>query len=220
MICCNRPNTPSSSRIHVTPPLIHRFWVSRFFPFRQGNRCSKGSTLQVHVNYTAAGTVDDAHKLYVALWDTPDFVKDGASGTTPIAMKFVTDKSEVAEFTDLDRNPVFLSMAFDPRGKWDAQSDPPSGTSLGLYSTEPGVPAPIQLDAGRRSEFPLRLTIPIRSLNHPQTRRRMAMAGRPRPSNRRRSSHRCLSGFSAVLSFGTGALLVDRAVRRTGWLRG
>ena len=114
---------------------------------------AKGSTLQVNVTYTGAGTVDDAHKLYVALWDTPDFVKDGASGTTPIAMKFVTSKSAVAEFTDVDKSPVYVSMAFDPTGKWDAQSDPPSGTSLGLYSTEPGVPAPIQLDPGKTTKI-------------------------------------------------------------------
>ena len=55
-----------------------------------------GSTLQVHVAYNGAGTVDDAHKLYVVLWDTPDFVKEGASGTTPIAAKFVTAKSTIS----------------------------------------------------------------------------------------------------------------------------
>jgi hypothetical protein len=114
---------------------------------------AKGSSLQVHVTYTGAGTVDDAHKLWVALWDTPDFVKEGASGTTPIATKFVTAKSAVTEFTDLDKSPVYVSMAFDPTGKWDAQSDPPSGTSLGLYSTEPGVPALIQLDPGKTTQI-------------------------------------------------------------------
>jgi hypothetical protein len=113
---------------------------------------ANGSTLQVHVTYAGSGTVDDAHKLYVALWDTPDFVKDG-SGAMPLALKFVTAKSAVAEFTDLDKNPVYISMAFDPTGKWDAQSEPPSGTSLGLYSTEPGVPAPVQLEQGKTTKI-------------------------------------------------------------------
>jgi hypothetical protein len=113
---------------------------------------AKGSTLQVRVTYAGSGTVDDAHKLYVALWDTPDFVKD-ASGTMPIALKFVTAKSAAAEFADLDKSPVYLSMAFDPSGKWDAQSEPPSGTSLGLYSTEPGVPAPVQLEQGKTTKI-------------------------------------------------------------------
>jgi hypothetical protein len=113
---------------------------------------TKRSTLQVHVSYAGSGTVDDAHKLYVALWDTPDFVKD-ASGTMPIALKFVTAKSGVVEFADLDKNPVYVSMAFDPTGKWDAQSELPSGTSLGLYSTEPGVPAPVQLGQGKTTKI-------------------------------------------------------------------
>jgi len=114
---------------------------------------AKGSTLQVHVTYSGAGTVDDAHKLYVSLWDTPDFAKEGASPTTPIALKFITAKSAVAEFTDLDKSPVYVGMVFDSTGKWDAQSDPPSGTSLGLYSTEPGVPAPIKLDPGKTTKI-------------------------------------------------------------------
>lgn len=31
-----------------------------------------GSTLQVHLNYSGTGTVDEQHKIYVALWDSPD----------------------------------------------------------------------------------------------------------------------------------------------------
>jgi hypothetical protein len=113
---------------------------------------AQGSTLQVHVTYAGSGTVDDAHKLYVAVWDTPDFVKE-ASGTTPIALKFVTAKSALAEFTGLDKNPVYVSLAFDPTGKWDAQSEVPPGTSLGLYSREPGVPAPVQLEQGKTTKI-------------------------------------------------------------------
>ena len=109
---------------------------------------AKPSTLQVEVTYTGSGTIDEKHKLYVALWDTPDFVK-GGSALMPIAMKSITSKSAVAEFNDLDKSPVYVSMVFDPTGNWDAQSDPPSGTSLGLYSTEPGVPAPVQLEPGK-----------------------------------------------------------------------
>src|ERR1700735_4301133 len=75
---------------------------------------AKGSTLQVHVTYTGSGTLDDAHKLYVSLWDPPDFAKEGASGVTPIALKFVTAKSAVAEFADLDKSPVYVGMIFDP----------------------------------------------------------------------------------------------------------
>jgi hypothetical protein len=120
-----------------------------FFAAATKASAGKSSTLEVHVTYTGAGTVDEAHKLYVSLWDTPDFAKEGGSAVTPIAMKSVTAKSAVAEFTDLEKTPVYVGMVFDPTGKWDAQSPPPSGTSLGLYSTEPGVPAPVQLEPGK-----------------------------------------------------------------------
>src|SRR5580765_7594304 len=31
-----------------------------------------GRTIQVEVTYTGAGKVDASHKIYVALWDSPD----------------------------------------------------------------------------------------------------------------------------------------------------
>src|SRR5665213_1137687 len=74
---------------------------------------TKGSILQVHVTYTGSGVVDDSHKLYVSLWDTPDFAKEGANGIAPIALKFITAKSAVAEFNDLDKSPVYVGMVFD-----------------------------------------------------------------------------------------------------------
>jgi hypothetical protein len=114
---------------------------------------SKGATLQVQVTYSGAGTVDGAHKLYVSLWDTPDFVKGGGNALIPITMTFVTGKSAVAEFNDLDKSPVYIALLFDPTGKWDAQSEPPSGTSLGIYSKELGVPAPVQLEPGKTTKI-------------------------------------------------------------------
>jgi hypothetical protein len=113
---------------------------------------SEGSTLEVHLSYTGSGAVDEAHKLYVAVWDSPDFVKEGANAITPIAAMRVMSKSGTATFEDIHKTPVFLSMAYDATGKWDGKSDPPSGTSLGLYSKEPGVPAPIDLEPGKKTK--------------------------------------------------------------------
>ena len=66
-------------RSFITAGLLSSIAVSNAFG-------GKGSALQAHVTYTGSGTVDDAHKLYVAVWDTPDFVKEGGNGTTPIAL--------------------------------------------------------------------------------------------------------------------------------------
>jgi hypothetical protein len=82
-------------RSFITAGLLSSIAVSNTF-------AAKGSALHAHVTYTGSGTVDDAHKLYVAVWDTPDFVKEGSNGTTPIALKFVTAKSAVAESIRLE----------------------------------------------------------------------------------------------------------------------
>jgi hypothetical protein len=112
----------------------------------------KPTILEVHVTYTGAGTVDESHKLFVTLWDTPDFAKQDAAGIAPIATMPITSKSGTATFADIQKNPVYVSLGYDPTGKWDAQSEPPSGTSLGLYSTEPGVPAPLPLEPGKTTK--------------------------------------------------------------------
>ena len=114
---------------------------------------SSGATLELHVTYTGAGTVDEAHKFYVAMWDSPDFVKEGGNSLKPIGTARIMSKSGIATFEEVQKTPVFISMAYDATGKWDdLKSDPPSGTSLGLYSKEPGVPAPIDLVPGKTTK--------------------------------------------------------------------
>ena len=96
---------------------------------------------------TRTGKVDEAHKIYVVLWESADFLKD--TGSMPMAIKGITSKSAAAEFDGVAKNPVFVSMAYDPTGQWEATSPPPSGSSLGLYAKEPGTPEPVQLQPGK-----------------------------------------------------------------------
>ncbi len=117
-----------------------------------GSAQTGNSNLAVDVSYTGAGTVDGSHKIYVALWDTPDFLKDSSS-VMPIEVKAVTSKSATAQFDNVSKNPVYVSMAYDPTGKWEAMSPPPSGSSLGVYSKEPGTPAPVQLQPGKTTNI-------------------------------------------------------------------
>ena len=120
--------------------------VSVFAATAQG----KGANLVVHVNYSGQGAVDASHKLYVVLWDSPDFVKDNSGTMMPFAVKGVISKSTTVRFDGVQKNPVSLSLAYDPTGKWDARSEPPVGASLGLYAKgEPGTPSPIQLESGK-----------------------------------------------------------------------
>lgn len=107
--------------------------------------------LDIDLNYTGAGAVDSAHKIVVVLWDTPDFVK-GDGGSAPIAVKTATSKSGVIHLEDLQSSPVYISMVYDASGTWDAASPPPSGSPVGMYSTEPGTPAPVKLDPGKTTK--------------------------------------------------------------------
>ncbi len=123
---------------------------------------SAASKLQVRVNYTGAGTVDEKHKIYVVLWDSPDFISgDGM----PVEMQSVSSKDGAVTFDDVKKTPAYVSTVFDPTGQWDAQSAPPEGSSLGLYSKTPGKPEPIDLKAGKTTTIDLTFddTVKMRS---------------------------------------------------------
>lgn len=108
------------------------------------------SQLEVMIHYTGASTVDDSHKIYVALWNAPDFVQPD-NHAMPIDVKSLASKNGSVTFSDIKASPVYVSTAYDPKGAWDAQSMPPAGSSLGLYSKQPGKPAPIDVKPGHKA---------------------------------------------------------------------
>jgi len=105
------------------------------------------STIKVTLDYTGSGTVDENHKIFVALWDSPGFMEGNAM---PVAVQSTTSKNGTVTFSDVKTNPAYVSSAFDPTGKWDGQSGPPpAGSSLGVYSKSPGKPEPIDTGGGK-----------------------------------------------------------------------
>lgn len=108
----------------------------------------KGGTVRVQLNYTGSGTVDANHKIFVALWDSPDFVKPDAH-IMPVEVKSTDDKNGVVTFTNVQKSPAYVSAAFDTTGKWDGQSAPPTGASLGMYSSAPPTPEAINVAPGK-----------------------------------------------------------------------
>lgn len=119
-------------------------------PARGQEPKTAGATLEVKVNYTGTGTVDGKHKIYVVLWDTPEFINGG--GTMPVQVVPVVAKDGTAVFTGVAKSPAYISVAFDPTGQWDAQSGPPpTGSSLGLYSKTAGKPEPINAESGKKT---------------------------------------------------------------------
>jgi hypothetical protein len=117
-----------------------------------GQDSNTGSKLEVHLNYSGSGTVDEKHKIYVVLWDSPDFVKGGGE-RMPSAVQAASSKDGTVTFDGVTKSQVFVSAAYDPSGQWDAQSSPPEGTVLGLYSKTPGQPEPVELKPGKTTKI-------------------------------------------------------------------
>jgi len=114
---------------------------------KPGDKATGGRTLKVKLHYTGTGTVDEKHKIFVVLFDTPDFVKGGAM---PLDVQSATEKDATVTFTALQSSPVYAASSYDPSGGYDGQSGPPpSGASLGMYSKTPGTPEPINIEAGK-----------------------------------------------------------------------
>jgi hypothetical protein len=101
-------------------------------------------SIEVEINYIGSGTVDARHQIYVALWNSSDL-----SGGPPVAVKSLESKKGTVTFSDVQNVPAYVSVAYDPTGAWDAQSPPPSGSSLGMYSKNPPNPQPIDVAAGK-----------------------------------------------------------------------
>jgi hypothetical protein len=102
-----------------------------------------GRTIQVDVTYTGSGTVDANHKIYVALWNSANM-----DAGPPAEVQSLNSKTGTVTFKNVSTVPAFVSTAYDPSGKWDAQTPPPSGSSLGMYGTPP-TPDPIRVEVGK-----------------------------------------------------------------------
>ena len=100
-------------------------------------------TIQVDITYTGAGTVNASHKIYVALWESADM-----TAGPPAAVKSLDTKKGTVTFSGV-QVPAYITTAYEPNGTWDAQSPPPSGTSLGVYAKNPPTPLPIDVAPGK-----------------------------------------------------------------------
>jgi hypothetical protein len=126
-----------------------RFWITLGLSvlctvFALAQASADKRTIQVDIDYTGTGIVNASHKIYVALWDSSDM-----SGGPPVAVLSLNSKKGTVAFSDVRRVPAFVSAAHDPTGNWDAQSPPPSGSSLGIYSKNPPNPQAIDVAPGK-----------------------------------------------------------------------
>ena len=64
-------------------------------------------------------------------------------------MESLDSKKGTVTFSNVQKVPAYVSAAYDPTGAWDAQSPPPSGSSLGMYTKNPPDPEPIDVALGK-----------------------------------------------------------------------
>ena len=119
----------------------------------QAQQKTAGRTLTIKLKYSGSGTVDDKHLIQVFLWDSADFVTGGAK---PFMIQASASKSGIVTLSDLDKSPVFVSVAYDPQGGYnEVAAPPPSGSSLGMYAKTPGTPEPVKIEPGETAEIEL-----------------------------------------------------------------
>ena len=112
-------------------------------------------TLKAKINYTGAGTVDEKHKVFLFVFDSPDFMQ---GGSMPIGFGSTSAKDGTVTVSDLSVSPIYIAVCYDPTGGYDGQSGPPpSGASMGIYAKTPGTPEPVKIEPGKTAE----VTVPF-----------------------------------------------------------
>src|ERR1035437_2151302 len=99
-------------------------------------KAAASRTLKVKLNYSGPGTVDEKHRIFLFIFDTPDFIR--VENVMPIAFGSGTAKDATVTVSDLSTSPVYLIAIYDPTGGYEGMSKPPAGCSLGIYGTTPG----------------------------------------------------------------------------------
>ena len=93
-------------------------------------------TVKVTLTYKGKGTVDDAHRVWVWLFDTPVI----GPASMPIAELSVDKNGSTATFEGVSAERVWIAAAYDERGVMMGNAPPASGSPLGIYVGSDGAP--------------------------------------------------------------------------------
>ena len=107
---------------------------------------AESGKLAVSVQYTAKGTVDEDHQIWIWLFDNPD--SSSWANTPPLAVGQLSENGAAYKFAELPKQ-VYIAMAFDEKGGYDGTSGaPPTGTPIGIYGmASGGSPAAVETGA-------------------------------------------------------------------------
>ena len=94
--------------------------------------------VKVTVKYTGKGNIDNEHRLWIWLFDTPNI----APGAIPVAEMSLDKNGGVATFEGVAAAKVWIAVAYDERGGFAGMAPPPSGSPIALYM-DAGMPAAV-----------------------------------------------------------------------------
>jgi hypothetical protein len=94
-------------------------------------QAAQSGRLAVAVEYTAKGSVDQDHKIWIWLFDNPN--SDTWADSTPVAIGSLTENGASYKFAGLPKQ-VYFAMGYDETGGYDGTSGPPpQGTPIAIY---------------------------------------------------------------------------------------
>lgn len=97
------------------------------------------TSVRVTVEYTGSGEVDAQHRIWIWLFDTPDFASGAA---IPVGEQSLGANDATATFAGLTAAQVWVAVAYDERGGFAGSAPPPAGAPVSLHM-ENGMPAPV-----------------------------------------------------------------------------
>ncbi len=92
-------------------------------------------TLQVKVEYQGQGPVDPDHRIWIFVFDNPNF---GQGGSMPIAMASSDTNGKVVEIGGLSADTVYIATMYDEAGGYLAMGPPSPGTPVGVHGDATG----------------------------------------------------------------------------------
>jgi hypothetical protein len=98
---------------------------------------TRAAGVDVTVKYTGKGSVDETHRLWIWLFDSPDI----APGSIPVAELSLEKNGDVASFTNVAAPQVWIAIAYDEKGGFGGSAPPPSGSPVTLYMDASGPAA-------------------------------------------------------------------------------
>jgi type 1 fimbria pilin len=96
-------------------------------------------SVNVTVKFTGKGVVDQNHRLWVWLFDTPQIGPDAR----PVGELSLDENGGDVTFTGVGEARVWIAVAYDVNGGFSGQAPPPSGSPVALHATDTGAPAAV-----------------------------------------------------------------------------